>query len=139
MSPFKRNVEVLDFLVGYKSYLCKRRISVSSRRYKPTEKHCHSLRWCRLSLAHFNLKQSTFSVFIYRFFTGLSLRLRADISKVTAHESIQHQHYFFLSFLPKSLKSSTISRILCTSFRLNPFALPASQRPRSVADLNELI
>jgi hypothetical protein len=29
-----------------------------------------------------------FSVFIYRFFTGLSLRSRADISKVTAHERI---------------------------------------------------
>jgi hypothetical protein len=31
-----------------------------------------------------------FSVFIYRFFTGLSLRLRADISKVIAHERIQY-------------------------------------------------
>jgi hypothetical protein len=30
-----------------------------------------------------------FSVFIYRFFTGLSLRFRADISKVTPHERIQ--------------------------------------------------
>jgi hypothetical protein len=37
-------VEVLDFLMGYESYLRKRRISVSSRRYKPTEKHRHSLR-----------------------------------------------------------------------------------------------
>jgi hypothetical protein len=27
---------------------------------------------------------------LYRLFTGLSLRLRADISKVTAHERIQH-------------------------------------------------
>jgi hypothetical protein len=26
----------------------------------------------------------------YRFFSGLSLRLRTDISKVTAHERIQH-------------------------------------------------
>jgi hypothetical protein len=136
MSPFKRNVEVLDFLVGYKSYLCKRRISVSSRRYKLTKKNIVIHYVGVISLSSIC---STVSVFIYRFFTGLSLRLRADISKVTAHESIQHQHYFFLSFLPKSLKSSTISRILCTSFRLNPFALPASQRPRSVADLNELI
>jgi hypothetical protein len=29
------------------------------------------------------------SVFIHIFFTGLSLRLRADIAKVTAHERIQ--------------------------------------------------
>jgi hypothetical protein len=28
--------------------------------------------------------------FIYRFFTSLSLRLRADISKVTPHERIQY-------------------------------------------------
>jgi hypothetical protein len=33
------------------------------------------------------------SVFIYRFFTDLSLRLRADISKVTAHERIQYLYY----------------------------------------------
>jgi hypothetical protein len=31
--------------------------------------------------------------FIYRFFTGLSLRLRAEISKVTAHERIQHLYH----------------------------------------------
>jgi hypothetical protein len=31
------NVEVLDFLMNYESYLRRRRISVSSRRYKPTE------------------------------------------------------------------------------------------------------
>jgi hypothetical protein len=37
-------IEVLDFLMGYESYLRKRRISVSSRRYKPTGKHPHSLR-----------------------------------------------------------------------------------------------
>jgi hypothetical protein len=37
-------VEVLDFLMGYESYLCKRRIPVSSRRYKPTGKRRHSLR-----------------------------------------------------------------------------------------------
>jgi hypothetical protein len=36
-------VEVLDFLMGYESYLRKRRMSVSSRRYKPTEKRRHSL------------------------------------------------------------------------------------------------
>jgi hypothetical protein len=30
------------------------------------------------------------SVVIYRFFTGLSPRLLADISKVTAYERIQH-------------------------------------------------
>jgi hypothetical protein len=34
-------VEVLDFLVGYESYLRKRRISVSN---KPTGKRRHSLR-----------------------------------------------------------------------------------------------
>jgi hypothetical protein len=34
-------VEALDFLMGYESYL--RRILVSSRRYKPTGKHRHSL------------------------------------------------------------------------------------------------
>jgi hypothetical protein len=37
-------VEVLDFLTGYESYLRKPGISVSSRRYKPTGKHRHSLR-----------------------------------------------------------------------------------------------
>jgi hypothetical protein len=37
-------VEVLDFLMGCESYLRKRRISVSSRRYQPTGKHRHSLR-----------------------------------------------------------------------------------------------
>jgi hypothetical protein len=35
-------------------------------------------------------RQPTFSVFIYRFFTDLALPLRANISKVTAHERIQH-------------------------------------------------
>jgi hypothetical protein len=39
--------------------------------------------------------ESTFSVSIYRFFTGLWLRLRADISKVTAHERIQHLYNSF--------------------------------------------
>jgi hypothetical protein len=34
----------LDFLMGYESYLRKRRISVSSKRYKPTGKHRPSLR-----------------------------------------------------------------------------------------------
>jgi hypothetical protein len=42
-----------------------------------------------LYLFKFGSTSSTFSVFIYGFFTGLSLRLRADISKVTAHERIQ--------------------------------------------------
>jgi hypothetical protein len=32
--------------------------------------------------------RSTVSVFIYQFFSGLLLGLRADISKVTAHERI---------------------------------------------------
>jgi hypothetical protein len=41
-------VEVLDFVMGYESYLRKRRISVSSS-YKPTGKHRHLLRQCRLS------------------------------------------------------------------------------------------
>jgi hypothetical protein len=41
---FEEIVEVLDFLMGYESYLRKRRISVSSRRYKPTGKDRHSLR-----------------------------------------------------------------------------------------------
>jgi hypothetical protein len=36
-------VEMLDFLMGYESYLRKRQISVSSWRYKPTGKHRHSL------------------------------------------------------------------------------------------------
>jgi hypothetical protein len=40
----------LDFLMGFESYLCKRQISVSSGRYKPTGKHRHSLRQVRLSL-----------------------------------------------------------------------------------------
>jgi hypothetical protein len=51
-------LEVLDFLMGYESYLRKQPILVSDS--------------------------------IYRFVTGLSLRLRADISKDTAHERIQH-------------------------------------------------
>jgi hypothetical protein len=56
-------LEVLDFLMGYESYLRKRRISVSSsKRYKSE-----------------NIV-----------FTGLSLRFRADISKVTAYEGIQY-------------------------------------------------
>jgi hypothetical protein len=37
-------VEMLDFLVGYESYLRKERISVSTRPYEPTRKHRHSLR-----------------------------------------------------------------------------------------------
>jgi hypothetical protein len=37
-----------------------------------------------------NRKISSFVVSRLFFFTGLSLRLRADISKVTAHERIQH-------------------------------------------------
>jgi hypothetical protein len=35
---------------------------------------------------------------IYKFFTGLSLRLRADISKVTVHERIQN---LYLAILQK--------------------------------------
>jgi hypothetical protein len=34
--------------------------------------------------------------FTYRFFTGLSLRLRADISKVTAYERIQHLYLLII-------------------------------------------
>jgi hypothetical protein len=45
-------LEVLDFHMGYESYLRKRRISVSSRCYKPTGKHRHSLRYFRLSLVY---------------------------------------------------------------------------------------
>jgi hypothetical protein len=41
---------ILDFLMGFESYLCKPRISVSNGRYKPTGKHRHSLRQVRLSL-----------------------------------------------------------------------------------------
>jgi hypothetical protein len=37
-------------------------------------------------------------VFIYRFFTGLSLRLRAHISKVTAHKRIQNLYLPRLRF-----------------------------------------
>jgi hypothetical protein len=47
--------------------------------------------------------QTTFSVFIYRFFTGLLLHLRPDISKATAHENIQHLYNLleklFVSFV----------------------------------------
>jgi hypothetical protein len=42
-------VEVLDFVMDYESYPRKRRISVSSRRYKPTGKHRHLLRQCGFS------------------------------------------------------------------------------------------
>jgi hypothetical protein len=34
-------VEVLDFLMGYESYLRKRQISLSSRRYKSIGKHLY--------------------------------------------------------------------------------------------------
>jgi hypothetical protein len=61
--------------------------SVSSRRYKPTGQHRHVSSLSRL------LACKVVDVFIYRFFTGLWLRLRADISKVTAHERIQHLYY----------------------------------------------
>jgi hypothetical protein len=44
--------------MGYESYLRKRRISVSSRRHKPTEKHRLSLRWFRLSLVYLHIKSS---------------------------------------------------------------------------------
>jgi hypothetical protein len=37
---------------------------------------------------------------LYRLFTGLSLRLRADISKVTSHERIQHL-YLHYENIPK--------------------------------------
>jgi hypothetical protein len=47
----EKKIQVLDFLMGYESYLRKRRISVSSRRYKSTGKHRHLLRQCRLSLS----------------------------------------------------------------------------------------
>jgi hypothetical protein len=40
----EKKIQVLDFLMGYESYLRKRRISVSSRRYKSTGKHRHLLR-----------------------------------------------------------------------------------------------
>jgi hypothetical protein len=48
-------------------------------------------------------RQPTFSVFIYRFFTDLARPLRANISKVTAHERIQHlySHLIFLETLRK--------------------------------------
>jgi hypothetical protein len=36
--------------------ICKRRISVSSRRYKPTGKHSHSLLYCRFSLVYLDVK-----------------------------------------------------------------------------------
>jgi hypothetical protein len=39
------------------------------------------------------------SVVIYRFFTGLLLRFRADISKVTVHERIQHLCFSFVIFI----------------------------------------
>jgi hypothetical protein len=46
-----------------------------------------------LSLVYLHVKQSTFSVFIYRFFNSLSLRLRVDIFKVTTHERIQDLYF----------------------------------------------
>jgi hypothetical protein len=43
-SQIGRIIRDVDFLMGYESYLRKRRISVSSRRYKLIGKHRHSLR-----------------------------------------------------------------------------------------------
>jgi hypothetical protein len=59
-NDMQKEVEVLDFLVGYESYLRNRAQVLGA------------------------------TVFIYRFFTGLSLRRRADTSKVTVHDRIQH-------------------------------------------------
>jgi hypothetical protein len=67
--------------MGYESYLRKRRILVSSKRCKPTRKHLFA---CKVV--------DVFS-FHYRFFTGLSLRLRANISKVTAHEDRKEKSF----------------------------------------------
>jgi hypothetical protein len=72
--------------MDFEPYLRKQQISVSSGRYKPTEKHRHSLRL-------FARKVVDVFSFHLRFFTGLSLRLRADISKVTVHERIQQQMF----------------------------------------------
>jgi hypothetical protein len=63
----QKEVEGLDFLVGYESYLRNRAQVLGATN-----------------------RSVLFSVFIYRFFTHLSLRRRADISKDTAHDRIQH-------------------------------------------------
>jgi hypothetical protein len=61
-----------------------------------------------VSVVSLSSKQTTFSVFIYKFFTDLSLRLGADISKVTAHERIQHLYDSFCSSCIGTVNNDTI-------------------------------
>jgi hypothetical protein len=65
-----------------------------------------------LSSICMSLNLKVVDVFNYRFFTDLSLRLRADISKVAAHERIQHLYETDLPSCPvcKGLIKNVLSR-----------------------------
>jgi hypothetical protein len=79
--------------MGYESYLRKRRISVSTRRYN----------------------------------TGLSPRLGADISKVTAHERIQYLH----KELEKLIRSLLMKMLqMCFRFLSSRFRLLRGRKER---------
>jgi hypothetical protein len=79
-------VEILDFLMGYDSYL---RTLQTDEKTSSIVTLVSSLSLSSISV-YLNLKVVNVFSFHLRFFTDLLLRLRADISKVTAHERIQH-------------------------------------------------
>jgi hypothetical protein len=65
----------LDFLMGYESYLPKQRISVSSRRYKPTRKH-------RLSLVYLYVFEFESNRCFQFSFTDFSLVYRPGFAQI---------------------------------------------------------
>jgi hypothetical protein len=77
--------------MGYELYLQKRRISVSSRRYKPTGKHRHSLHYCRLSLV--NLYGFEFeSTRRFQFsFTNFSLVYRSAFAQIFPRSQLMRE------------------------------------------------
>jgi hypothetical protein len=76
-------LEVLDFLMAYESYLRKRRISISSRRLENIVLRYVSV----VSLSRlFEFESSRHFQFSF-----------TDISKVTAHERIQHLYLLCLA------------------------------------------
>jgi hypothetical protein len=80
--PDRNKVEVLDFLMGYESYL--------RNEYRSQVGATNRLENIVIPSLSRQFACKVVDVFIYRFFTGLSLRLGADIFKVTAHERIQY-------------------------------------------------
>jgi hypothetical protein len=79
-------VQVLDFLMDYESYLRKQRLSVTNRPEKIVIRYVSVV------------SLSSICMYSSRRF---QFRLRADISKVTAHERIQYLYFTYVDSLKK--------------------------------------